>query len=72
MLQRHFNSLSDPVAAREAVEKRTPTGRIIQPEEVAAMLRFAISDEASGLSGAALIVDGGLTTTYDFSSSSCA
>jgi NAD(P)-dependent dehydrogenase (short-subunit alcohol dehydrogenase family) len=68
MLHRHLNSLHDPAAARRAVEKRTPTGKIVQPEEVAAVLRFAVSDEASGLSGATLIVDGGLTTSYDFNS----
>jgi hypothetical protein len=29
-------------------------------------LRFLVSPAASGLSGAAVTVDGGLTTTYDF------
>src|SRR6185437_5732327 len=52
LMRRHLESLSDPTRILEGVEKRTPTGKIIQPEEVAAMLRFAVSDEASGLSGA--------------------
>ena len=66
LLRRHLSSLDDPAAARHAIEQRTPTGKIVRPEEVAAVLRFAVSEEASGLSGASLIVDGGLTTAYDF------
>ena len=68
MLHRHLDSLADPAAARRAIEARTPIGKIVKPEEVAAVLKFVLSDEASGLSGSALVVDGGLTTTYDFNS----
>ena len=68
MLRRHLDSLEDPAAARRAIEARTPTGRIVKPEEIAEVLKFLISDQASGLSGSAVVVDGGLTTTYDFNS----
>lgn len=66
LLRRHLDALDDPEGARRAIERRTPVGRLLTPEEVAAVLRFLVAEEASGLSGAALVVDGGLTTAYDF------
>lgn len=66
LFARALESLDSPTAAREAVEQRTPTGKILRPDEVAAVVRFLLSDAASGMSGAAVTVDGGLTTTYDF------
>jgi NAD(P)-dependent dehydrogenase (short-subunit alcohol dehydrogenase family) len=66
MFRRHLGSLEDPGVAQRAVENRTPTGKLLAPAEIAAVLRFLVSDEASGMSGAAVVVDGGLTTAYDF------
>jgi len=34
---------------------------LIQPEEIAARLAFLCSDDASAITGAALVVDAGLT-----------
>lgn len=68
LLRRHFDALDDPAAARRAAERRSPIGRILQPEEVAEAICFLVSGSASALSGAALTVDGGLTVTYDFDS----
>jgi NAD(P)-dependent dehydrogenase (short-subunit alcohol dehydrogenase family) len=68
LLRRHFDSLDDPDAARRAAERRSPIGRILQPEEVAEAIRFLVGGGASAMSGAALTVDGGLTVTYDFDS----
>ncbi|GER22784.1 cyclopentanol dehydrogenase [Zafaria cholistanensis] len=39
----------------------TPVGRIGRPEEVAAVILFAASDDASFMTGSELVVDGGYT-----------
>jgi len=41
--------------------EQTPLGRAATLEEVAAVVRFVMSDEASYVNGVALPVDGGLT-----------
>lgn len=66
LLRRAMEATADPAATRSAMLSRIPAGEILRPEEVAAVLRFLVSDAASGLSGVALPVDGGLTTTYDY------
>lgn len=68
LLQRHLDTLDDPEGTRRAIERRTPGGRILRPEEIASVLGFLLSDGASGMSGAAITVDGGLTATYEFDS----
>jgi len=45
----------------DAMEARLPLGRFGEPEEVAAVISFLISDEASFVTGAAIPVDGGIT-----------
>src|SRR5690606_29929718 len=39
----------------------SPMGRIAQPDEVAAVVEFLLSDEASYVSGAEIVVDGATT-----------
>ncbi|MGH2692180.1 MAG: 3-oxoacyl-ACP reductase FabG [Actinomycetota bacterium] len=50
-----------PEQAREQLIAETPAGRSGVPAEVAAVVRFLASDEASYVNGAVVPVDGGLT-----------
>lgn len=45
---------------RQQWEKVVPSGRFAQPEEIAAVALFLASDDASGVTGAAIPVDGGM------------
>jgi meso-butanediol dehydrogenase / (S,S)-butanediol dehydrogenase / diacetyl reductase len=51
----------DPGAARAAMEARQPHGRLVAPEEIAAMAAYLASDEAASVIGAVMVVDGGMT-----------
>lgn len=45
--------------AKKTLEKMSPQGRLIEPEEVAAVAVLLASEEARGINGQALNVDGG-------------
>jgi 3-oxoacyl-[acyl-carrier protein] reductase len=49
-----------PEDARDAMLQNTPLGRLGEPEDVAAAVRFLCSDEASFITGEVLLIDGGL------------
>lgn len=50
-----------PEGQMAAMIEATPVGRMATPEEIATVVRFLMSDEASYVSGAVVPIDGGLT-----------
>jgi NAD(P)-dependent dehydrogenase (short-subunit alcohol dehydrogenase family) len=54
-------AILDALNAQQMAElaERSPLGRLNTPEEVASLTLFLASDEASGITGAAYIIDGG-------------
>jgi NAD(P)-dependent dehydrogenase (short-subunit alcohol dehydrogenase family) len=47
----------------EALERRTPAGRLARPEEMAAIALFLASRESAFINGQAIVADGGFTAT---------
>jgi NAD(P)-dependent dehydrogenase (short-subunit alcohol dehydrogenase family) len=54
----------DPQAARAQALAIHPLGRIAEPDEIAAVVAFAASDDASFITGVTLPVDGGLSARF--------
>jgi NAD(P)-dependent dehydrogenase (short-subunit alcohol dehydrogenase family) len=46
---------------REELRARQPVGRLGTPEEVASLVRYLVSDEASFVTGSLVTIDGGWT-----------
>lgn len=49
----------------EEMTKRIPLNRIAEPEEVSNLVLFLASDESPYITGAEVVIDGGLTLSYD-------
>ncbi|MBW3667823.1 MAG: SDR family oxidoreductase [Actinobacteria bacterium] len=64
--RQHVDAAPDPEAFLRVKTERHPSGRILQPEDVAEVVAFLLSDAAIGMNGTPVMIDGGLTTTFDF------
>jgi len=53
--------------SRQEMAELNSLGRVIQPAEIASVVAFLCSDDASAITGAALVVDGGLTASLNLS-----
>jgi len=62
LTQSYFEAQPDPDGARVAAGKLHALWRIGQPEEVAKIAVFLASDEASFITGSAVVVDGGFSS----------
>ncbi len=60
-VQRITEGYDDPEAARVAMKARQPHGRLVSPDEIAAMAVYLSSEDAGSIVGAAMVVDGGMT-----------
>lgn len=59
LLEGVIAAAADPEAMRQVLIERHPMGRIAEPAEVAAVIAFLASDDASFMTGLAIPVDGG-------------
>jgi NAD(P)-dependent dehydrogenase (short-subunit alcohol dehydrogenase family) len=60
-IERITNTYDDPDSAKKSMIERQPHGRLVLPDEIAAMAVYLASDESSSTVGAVMVVDGGVT-----------
>jgi NAD(P)-dependent dehydrogenase (short-subunit alcohol dehydrogenase family) len=64
LVQGWFDQQIDPKAAEDRVLSFQPLQRIGTPEEIANFVVFVASDEASFITGAELVIDGGMSIMF--------
>jgi NAD(P)-dependent dehydrogenase (short-subunit alcohol dehydrogenase family) len=64
--RRHVDAAPDPEAFLREKTERHPSGRILESQQVADAILFFLSPAASGVNGASLLIDGGLTASFDY------
>lgn len=60
-IERITQTYDDPLAAKKAMQERQPHGRLVTPEEIAAVAVYLASDESKSTIGSVVVVDGGMT-----------
>ncbi len=56
-----LGAVTDPTEYAKLLNERTPLGRYVEPEEVAALVAFLAADESSIITGTSYVIDGGLS-----------
>jgi NAD(P)-dependent dehydrogenase (short-subunit alcohol dehydrogenase family) len=49
---------------RDEVRNKVPTGNIVDPEEIGALIAFLLTDDSRSINGADLVIDGGATQVF--------
>jgi NAD(P)-dependent dehydrogenase (short-subunit alcohol dehydrogenase family) len=62
MIEVYFAAQPDPAESRRFAERLHPLGRLGRPRDIADAMVYLASEEAAWVTGAALVVDGGLTS----------
>jgi NAD(P)-dependent dehydrogenase (short-subunit alcohol dehydrogenase family) len=70
--RRHVDAAAVPERFLDEKIQRHPSGRLLQPEDVAEVAIFLLQDRAIGVNGAGMVVDGGLTATFDYQATAVA
>lgn len=66
--RRAMGTADEPDAWIAERAERNPLGRILSADEIASTVWFLASDESSGITGAVVTVDAGLSASFDFRS----
>lgn len=66
MLRYHARHAADPEAHLRRRLERVPTGAMLYPEDMGRAAAFLCSDEAAGITGTSLVVDGGYIACAEF------
>jgi len=64
LVEEWLQTQPDPAEAERRTLRNHPLGRIATPMEIANVVAFVASDEASAMTGASIAVDGGLSIMY--------
>ncbi len=67
MLRYHVRHAADPDAHLRSRLARVPSGEMLYPEDMGRAAAFLCSDEAAGITGTSLVVDGGYIAAAEFS-----
>jgi NAD(P)-dependent dehydrogenase (short-subunit alcohol dehydrogenase family) len=66
MLQEHLEASGDPEGVLKQRLTRVPLGRVLTPEDIARGALYLVSDESKGVTGIAHVVDGGITSGFEY------
>ena len=61
LIDRRVAASPDADRARRSMARQVPLGRIAAPDEVAHMILYLISDDSAFVTGAEMVIDGGVT-----------
>ena len=60
-IERITQTYENPTEAKKGMTDRQPHGRLVSPDEIAAMAVYLASDESKSTVGTVMVVDGGMT-----------